>query len=279
MKQEIELIKKIKSRYVPKIYDNGETSEFLYFVMDVLGPSLASLRMKQPNRKFKGSIVLLVARETLHVIEEIHNCGIVHRDIKPSNFMVRPHSPAPICLIDFGISKEHIDPKTKKPFPPVGGKFIGTSKYASPAAFRKQELGRKDDLWSWFYMVCEISGVKLPWTNNKDKPSVLYMKETYPTSELLRYLPDEFHQIFGYIKRLDYADKPDYKYIYDKLDEAIVSAGITYSGTEWKWLWEQDIEASQAVPRTPGDEVYDTFDPQMPFQGDISSGGGCCNVA
>lgn len=280
MDNEISILQLFRSPYVPRVMATGTALNCQYFVMEVFGPSLGALRLRQPEKSFPLGIVMILAEETLRIIQYVHSQGVVHRDIKPSNFVLRPHSPKPLCLIDFGISRVHIDKRTKRPVEPVGGRFIGTSKYASTAAFRKEELGRKDDLWSWFYMCCELSGVRLPWTNNRDRDRVLEMKEQTPTWELCSNLPGIFVDIFAYIKTLRYEDKPDYRRIREMMRQGREDNDIPIQGTEWKWLWDRDPDACALVPRKPGDDRYDTFDPDaIEEPEDEDEKKGCCEVA
>jgi casein kinase 1 len=78
----------------------------------------------------------------------------VHRDLKPENILTgRDKEKNTIYLVDFGISKyyrdekgQHIEFNENKP-------FIGTTRYASIAAHKGVELGRKDDLESLAYVL------------------------------------------------------------------------------------------------------------------------------
>jgi serine/threonine protein kinase len=280
MENEIAIFRRLRSAYVPQTYAIGATNDCRYFVMDVLGSSLSTLRLKQPTKTFPRNLVVLIAEETLHIIEEVHSRGVVHRDIKPSNFLLKPHSPTPLVMIDFGISKIHIDQKSKKPFPPENGRFVGTSKYASPNALRKLDLGRIDDIYSWFYMCYALAIGKLTWANNKDKDQVLNMNESIGIDQLYGNLPTTFIDVFQSLSGFGYYDRPDYERIYGLIKRGREEAGLFIEGTEWKWLWDIDYEGSGLVPRTLGDEQYDRFDPQAKRQSlGRDHAPGCCSVA
>ena len=99
-------------------------------------------------------------------IESVHKSGYIHRDIKPSNFVFgrSDDETSKIFLIDFGLAKQHIDPKTDEPYPPKRRcDFRGTIPYASLTAHNKMDLSRKDDMWSFFYMLIEFLEGTLPW--------------------------------------------------------------------------------------------------------------------
>ena len=57
-------------------------------------------------------------------------------------------------------------------FPRAGAQFRGTPRYAPLNAHLSQELGRKDDLETWLYMLIEMTSGHLPWTNEIDKAKV-----------------------------------------------------------------------------------------------------------
>jgi serine/threonine protein kinase len=277
MENELRILSAVTGPYVPHVYSRGQTDNCQYFVMEVLGPSLSVCRSKQPRKAFSKNMVLLIAEETLHIIQKVHEQGIIHRDVKPSNFLTRPHGEYPLCLVDFGISKIHIEKGSRKPVPQGEGRFVGTSKYASPNAFRKLDLGRVDDIWSWWYMICELGTGKLPWSGMKDKEEVLRMKETVRVVELTYGLPSVFASILGVFKDLVYADKPDYQTMFRMMREWRETEGVYYEGSEWRWLWQLDREATERVPRVPGDEMFDTFNPDDDKW--ASSRGGCCAVS
>ena len=73
-----------------------------------------------------------------------------------------------LFIIDYGIGKfykinnKHIDLRT-------GKSFIGTTRYASIAAHDGNEVSRKDDLESLFYVLIYLYKKQLPWQNIKTK--------------------------------------------------------------------------------------------------------------
>lgn len=69
-----------------------------------------------------------------------------------------------VYVVDFGLAKEHLDAATKQPFQPRRNTdFRGTIPYASLNAHNKHELSRRDDLWSFFFMLLEFLDEPLSW--------------------------------------------------------------------------------------------------------------------
>lgn len=273
--REIEFLKKIKKPFVPNVYFSGEDEICRYFVMDIYGPSLMCCKKNSSKGYLPPQYVILIAEETLYIMESIHKLGIVHRDIKASNFLLRPHNKYPLCLIDFGISNYFIDPKTKHLIPNEGGKFVGTGKYASLNVHRKNQQTPRDDLMSWFFMLADLSQKKLPWSKIKDKDEILSIKESTSASELCQNLPFCMTNLYRIISSLDYGEKPNYKELHEILRQAMKEDCLDWEGYEWKQLWELCPEISDLVSRSPGDEKYDTFDPKCPYKNYLSGDKKC----
>jgi serine/threonine protein kinase len=72
MENEFQIISAISGPYVPRIFSRGQTTTFLYYVMEVLGPSLSDCRSKLPRKVFTKTMLLLIAEETLHIIQKVH---------------------------------------------------------------------------------------------------------------------------------------------------------------------------------------------------------------
>ena len=147
-------------------------------VMDVLGPSLEALRLFCKG-KFTHKTGALIALQVICRLEFLHSKGFIHRDIKPENFLIGAGKRAnTIFMIDFGLAKRYLDPKTGKHIRLKGNKSaIGTIRYTSLAASQGYEQGRKDDMESVAYLLSYfLRGGNLPWIGLKMKSSARYKK-------------------------------------------------------------------------------------------------------
>jgi serine/threonine protein kinase len=162
----------------------------------------------------------------LTAIQEVHNKGYIHRDIKPSNFVIGTHtSRNQIYLVDFGLAKIHLKENGIPIEESKNMKFHGTIAYASLNTHNRQDLSRRDDLWSWYFVMLEFFKEKLAWRYSRTMTmdEVKEMKawcmddpESYLWCGNTREM-QEIRKIFHKIKELKYTDTPDYEYIREQL--------------------------------------------------------------
>lgn len=102
-KHEVELLKRVKHMYLPKIYDVFDDNQALYLVTDFV-PGRSFAEYLKEGRRFEQKYVLIWAKQLADAVKYLHNMqpAIVHSDIKPGNIMLTPEGN--ICLIDFNIS-------------------------------------------------------------------------------------------------------------------------------------------------------------------------------
>ncbi|KAG6959528.1 hypothetical protein JG687_00008748 [Phytophthora cactorum] len=218
--------------YVCRYYYHGKHGDSTVLVMELLGDSMSMLRMSPDSiHGVPLAKAVSVGLEMLDCIEAFHRHGYVHRDIKASNFALsalperNPMKQQRYYIIDFGLSRQHLgEDRQVLPARQVA-EFRGTSMYASLSSHRRQELGPKDDLWSWFYLVMDFLRGELPWAADaqlKNRQTVLRLKEHYTEANpglLVEGLPGaaQLLEMMDYLQSLKYEDLPDYKRIRKQL--------------------------------------------------------------
>jgi len=95
----------------------------------------------------------------------MHSKNFIHRDVKPENFLVGLGKTAErIYIIDFGLSKKYMDPRTKVHMKISKNKALtGTARYVSVNTHLGIEPSRRDDLESLGYVLMYFIRGGLPW--------------------------------------------------------------------------------------------------------------------
>lgn len=129
-RQEAEILKGLKHKYLPRIYDVIENKDgYLYTIMDYIpGENLKDYIKK--NGPADQKTVYRWAQQLCEVVAYLHeqSPAIIHSDVKPGNVMITPNGD--ICLIDFNTSMELR----------AGLTAIGKTKgYAAPEQYTKPE--------------------------------------------------------------------------------------------------------------------------------------------
>lgn len=226
LKSEYDILKALQvTKCIPRVYDYIE-GKISFIVMELLGLNIVSyIKLYSPEMISKINILI----QMLNAIEIIHNEGYVHRDIKPSNFVLGlKENKDKIYIVDFGLSKKHLDKNLNSIPAKKITDFRGTLTYASMNAHNKKELGRRDDLWSFYFIIYEMLGNNLPWRGEKNKKNnreeICKNKELcFSHPNLFIFLKetkynDSLKVIFDYLNKLQYESKPNYTFIKDILE-------------------------------------------------------------
>jgi len=117
-----QLLKEIQSYHLlttvgfPRLIKQGISVEngFIYIATDLLGPSIEDL-FNLCGKRFSLKTTLMVFYQLLERLQFMHERNVIHRDIKPDNIMMGIGDTSNIVhMIDFGLTRSIIDPKTGK---------------------------------------------------------------------------------------------------------------------------------------------------------------------
>ena len=125
-------------KHIPKVYEFVENKSLNFIVLELLGKNVANYKKSRGN-KFDIITTYNTLLQMLNSIENIHNKGYIHRDIKPTNFVMGlKNKSEEVFMVDFGLSKVHLDRNFCALPPRQNTDFRGTLTYASLNAHNKQ---------------------------------------------------------------------------------------------------------------------------------------------
>eukprot|EP01012_Entosiphon_sulcatum_P013684 TRINITY_DN18883_c0_g1_i1.p1 TRINITY_DN18883_c0_g1~~TRINITY_DN18883_c0_g1_i1.p1 ORF type:complete len:533 (-),score=93.98 TRINITY_DN18883_c0_g1_i1:360-1958(-) len=231
LKLEVMALKKLQTcPHVVKYISSGRQDDFNFLVMERLGENIAELRKRSPQGNFTMTTTMLLGIQMIDAIEGCHNLCYIHRDIKPSNYVMGRGPTRRNCfLIDFGLARKYRVPNGEIRPPRKTAGFRGTARYASINSHQSKELGRRDDLWSLFYVLVEFGRNTLPWRKIKDKDQIGEMKEKYTNPDLVKDLPRGFLLFMEHLQSLGYSSQPDYQYLRSLLTDIMRDENIRES--------------------------------------------------
>ena len=156
-KNEIKILKKIKSKYLIKIYDYYKEGQYMYMVMEYaphgdLDNYIKKINQypKKINNKFVDNIIFQLSRG----LDDLHKNKIIHRDIKTSNILIFNNNQ--IKITDFGVSKMLETNKL------VAYSSIGTPYYMPPEMIDDGAYDYSVDYWALGCLIYKILTNRYP---------------------------------------------------------------------------------------------------------------------
>uniref|UniRef100_A0AC35TTL2 Protein kinase domain-containing protein n=1 Tax=Rhabditophanes sp. KR3021 TaxID=114890 RepID=A0AC35TTL2_9BILA len=248
LKMEIAILKLVANAregvsHFTAIIDRGKKDTYFFLVMELVGKSLADLKSARAGKVFTIGTGIGAAIQSLEAIEDLHKQGYLHRDIKSANFAIGLlEKRRTVYILDFGIARKFLNESNELKTPRVIVGFKGTVRFASLSCHKNQEMGKKDDCESWFYLLLDlVVATGLPWKKMSDKKAVLACKEKSRKQRAALFngikCDVDFGKVVDYIDSLKYFSKVDYQFIYNSLKKAADVAGVNLAD---QMDWERE---------------------------------------
>ena len=173
-KNEIEIIKTLKSPHIIRFYNSFEEKGKYYILMefinngDMKGYILAHQNMKM---QIPENELWELFYQCMSGLVCIHKMNIIHRDIKPANLFLTDNKTVKIG--DFGVSANRNKNQNKLSKEKLS---IGTPLYMSPEIFNNQEYGSKVDVYAMgctFYEMCHYLPPRMPMPAMNSKGEII----------------------------------------------------------------------------------------------------------
>ncbi|GMT18327.1 hypothetical protein PFISCL1PPCAC_9624, partial [Pristionchus fissidentatus] len=279
LKLETEVMKNLHAEgfrsHIPALYRSGKKKSYCYMILSLLGENLKRLKEKHFSKGMPMRTLTRVGIQALYAIKTMHDRGYVHRDIKPGNFVLGYHAQPAVArfvyIIDFGLARAYAYPPTKDS---IGHRWLarkarghldfkGTWRFASPTMHEEKEQGRKDDIWSFLYMLMLIDlYCGLPWSDSDDRKTAETKKLHISDTDLMIRMPEEFKFIPTLLRALNVYQRPEYYRIFMALDKVREKCKVTFEDPH-EWELREFATANKSALRkmqpTPGYTKPDGF--------------------
>src|SRR5262245_55145978 len=184
--EEYNLVERIRSRHVARIYGHGVSGDNAYLVMEFFDGG--DLNKRLDGAAINAEEALQIFRELMFALGDIHEQGVLHRDLKPQNLMFR--ADGSLAILDFGIAK-HVDSIDRTSH----GEILGTPRYMSPEQVRGVTLDMRTDIYSAGVLLYQMLVGKHLFDGETAAEVALHHLNTHPPE-----LPEE---LANYQKLLD----------------------------------------------------------------------------
>jgi len=185
----IDILKKIKSPYVAKIFETGEIYGLPFEIIPYY--KNGSLQGKKFSfEELKSSIIPSVNEG----LKALHEKGMIHKDLKPSNIMLCDNGEN-VAIIDFGVSSVREDGNTV-----LVTKTGMTPEYSAPETFRNLFL-EESDYYSFGVTLFELFCGYTPYANMNQEQIEQYV--SVQRMPIPKNMPEE---LADFINALTYYD-------------------------------------------------------------------------
>ena len=159
VKQEINILKKMKHKHIVQLYDVLQTSRHIFIIMEYCeGKDLLDYILTKSKLSEEESLKYF--QQLINALFYLHSQNIAHRDIKIDNMLLDRNRD--LKLVDFGLS-------TKYPDDNLLNQPCGTVVYAAPEILQGREYhGMLADVWSSGIVLYGMLSGYLPFGDQDD---------------------------------------------------------------------------------------------------------------
>jgi eukaryotic-like serine/threonine-protein kinase len=162
--REARLAASIRSEHATRIYDVASTAGGQpYIVMEHLESEDLDRQLEKGEPLLYRAAVDITL-QTLEVLAEAHEKGLIHRDIKPANLVVQDARTRPrVKVLDFGVSLSLSARESQNGRLTAANALLGSPAYMSPEQLRDSgSVDARSDLWSCGVTLYELLTKALP---------------------------------------------------------------------------------------------------------------------
>jgi len=182
--REVQVLRKIESKYVVKLIYAVQTTNNLYLILEYCDGHDLSTKLEQ-NKCLSEDEACLIVKQIAKAFVDLEKIRIdqkkmvlMHRDIKPANILFHEGK---IKLADFGFAKAVDDADKDKRLKHT---LLGTPNYQSPQLLNEDTYSAKCDVWATGIVLYEMIFGSRPW----NAKSELYLLEA------ILFTPIEFNK-------------------------------------------------------------------------------------
>lgn len=179
-KQEIDIMKRVNSKYFPKYIDSYFNDEEQYVVMEYVDGINLKDHVKR-NGKLIPREAVLITEQICEAIHELHSCGIIHRDIKSNNIIVTKENE--IKILDFGLSLAEDSQRFTQ-----ATKVVGSVYYMAPELCKTNNAPSvRSDIYALGILLFELLTGRYP-IAGKEAVETLKKQITVPIPRLTNFI-------------------------------------------------------------------------------------------
>ncbi|KFD56134.1 hypothetical protein M514_02912 [Trichuris suis] len=227
-----------KTPHCPMYYGSAIFHDCYITIVEPLGPDLHRLRCEMQSRSFTDHTAVNLAVQCIRALQDLHNVGLTHRRISGKCFALSmsPKQKGTLFLTDLGFVRPYRHPNGGHRSCRGTIRFYGHIRYASIYAHSRQDLSRRDDLWSLFYLIYEIMNGFLPWEMFIDEPTVHAMKNRLLLKGLCVNMPSGLDSYAKCVEAMDFTADPNYSLLIECIEQiaAPCKEAHDFCGFDWE---------------------------------------------